>query len=182
MNWTNTAHGYGLLQILFHWISAAAIALLIPLGLWMTSLDYYDPWYTKAPDLHRGLGMLFGGILLLQLFFHIVQTRPIALTRGRTEALLARLAHWLLYALQLIVVISGYLISTADGRAIDVFGWFSIPATLYGLSGLEDVAGDVHFIVSMMLIVIVALHIAAALRHHIVLGDATLRRMLRPVQ
>ena len=60
MRWRNTANGYGLIQIAIHWTMAAMIAVLLPLGLWMTGLDYYDPWYRKGPDLHRAIGVLLG--------------------------------------------------------------------------------------------------------------------------
>ena len=52
MMWRNSKSGYGLVQIGLHWITALLVAILLPLGLWMTGLDYYDPWYRKAPDLH----------------------------------------------------------------------------------------------------------------------------------
>ena len=75
--------------------------------------------------------------------------------------------------------ISGYLISTADGRAVDVFGWFEIPATLQGIEGQEDIAGEIHFILAMILLAVIALHILAALRHHFILKDRTMSRMLK---
>ncbi len=82
--------------------------------------------------------------------------------------------------LLLALVASGYLISTADGRPVEVFGWFEVPATLHGIEGQEDAAGDIHFLLAMVLLGVVVLHALAALRHHLVLKDATLRRMLAP--
>ena len=57
-------------------------------------------------------------------------------------------------------------------------GRFSVPATLHGLEQQEDIAGDIHFALAMLLLGIVALHALAAIRHHFILKDATLRRML----
>ena len=74
---------------------------------------------------------------------------------------------------------SGYLISTADGRPVDVFGWFELAATMQGIEGQEDIAGDVHFALAMVLLALIVLHLLAALRHHYVFKDDTLRRMLR---
>ena len=178
MIWTNTQDRYGLLQILLHWLAVALIATLIPLGLWMTGLDYYDSWYKKGPDLHRAIGILLGMLILIRLLARLSQVRPAPLNATGGEALAARLVHRLLYLLPLLLVTSGYLLSTADGRAVDVFGWFSVPATLHGLEGQEDIAGDIHFALAMLLLAVVALHALAALRHHFVLKDATLRRML----
>jgi cytochrome b561 len=182
MNWTNTRHGYGLLQILLHWITVLGIATLIPLGLWMTGLDYYDPWYKKGPDLHRAIGVMLGALVILRLCARLVQARPAPLDGDRLRNRLAGITHALLYLLPLLLVTSGYLVSTADGRSVDVFGWFSVPATVHGIDGQEDIAGDVHFILAMSLLAVIAAHAAAALHHHLVLKDATLRRMLKPSQ
>ena len=159
---------------------AAMIAVLLPLGLWMTGLDYYDPWYKKAPDLHRATGVLVALVLLARMLWRFSNVQPRPLAHARWETTAARAAHLLLYLLPLLLVTSGYLISTADGRAVDVFGWFEIPATLQGVEGQEDVAGEIHFVLAMTLLGIIALHVLAALRHHFILKDRTLIRMLKP--
>lgn len=180
MQWTNSHKSYGLIQILLHWIVVIGIAILIPLGLWMVELDYYDTWYKKGPDLHRSIGVLLGMLIVVRLWARLSQRHPQPLTGSAVEHSLARWAHRLLYLLPLLLVVSGYLLSTADGRAVDVFDWFSIPASLHGIERQEDIAGDVHFVLAMVLLALVALHAAAALRHHLFLKDATLRRMLFP--
>ena len=180
MIWRNTTDTYGLIQIALHWVMAAMIAVLLPLGLWMTGLDYYDPWYTRAPDLHRALGVLLGLLLAIRLAWGWANVKPVPLASKRWEVTATHASHVLLYLLTLLVVISGYLISTADGRAVDVFGWFEVPATLYGIDGQADIAGDVHFVLAMMLLALVTVHVLAALRHHLALRDDTLRRMCRP--
>ena len=75
-------------------------------------------------------------------------------------------------------MITGYLISTADGRALEVFNWFSIPATISGIEHQEDIAGDIHEILAFSLIAIVVLHAAGAIKHHVIDKDNTLKRML----
>lgn len=180
MMWRNTRDNYGLINIGLHWIMVMAIVVLLPLGLWMTGLDYYDPWYRKGPDLHRAIGVLTGAVLLLRLAWRIGNRVPDPLPASDWESKAALLVHRLLYLLPLLLVISGYLISTADGRGVSVFGWFEIPATLRGLEGQEDIAGEVHFILAMILLAVVTLHAGAALRHHFILKDDTLLRMLNP--
>jgi cytochrome b561 len=76
------------------------------------------------------------------------------------------------------LMLSGYLISTADGRGIDVFGLFSLPATLSGVENQEDIAGKVHQSLAFILVALVVLHALAALKHHFLDRDATLKRML----
>ncbi len=180
MIWRNTQTGYGLVHILLHWLIVVLVAFLLPLGLWMTGLDYYDPWYRKGPDLHRAIGVLLGMLVLVRIAWRLGNPKPAPLASSRRERKIAQTAHLLLYLLPLLLVVSGYLISTADGRALAVFGWFEIPATIQGIEGQADVAGDIHFSLAMLLLTLVALHAAAALRHHFMLKDDTLRRMLKP--
>ena len=179
MMWRNTKSCYGLVQIGLHWITALLVAILLPLGLWMTGLDYYDPWYRKGPDLHRSIGVLLGLVMLARIAWRLSNPQPQPLSSSAWERRLAKAAHRLLYLLPLLLVISGYLISTADGRPVDVFGWFELPATLQGIEGQEDIAGDIHFTLAMILLTLIVLHLLAALRHHYVFKDATLRRMLK---
>ena len=117
--WRNTEKGYGLVHIVLHWTVAAMIALMLPLGLWMTGLDYYDPWYKKGPDLHRSIGVLLGLIMLVRIAWRLGNLRPAPVLPPGRELKLARAAHLLLYLLPLLLIVSGYLISTADGRAVD---------------------------------------------------------------
>ena len=179
MIWRNSKSGYGLVQIGLHWTTAILVAILLPLGLWMTGLDYYDPWYRKGPDLHRSIGVLLGLVMLARIAWRLFNPQPQPLSSPAWEKRLAQVAHRLLYLLPLLLVISGYLISTADGRPVDVFGWFELPATLQGIEGQADIAGDVHFVLAMSLLTLIVLHLLAALRHHYLIKDDTLCRMLR---
>ena len=175
----NTANDYGLIAILLHWLVAAAIFGLFGLGLWMTGLEYYDPWYQRAPEVHKGFGVLLFVVAVLRLAWRLRNPVPRAeATHSRLERRLARFAHGLLYLLPFAVMIAGYLISTADGRSIEVFGWFEVPAALSGLDEQEDIAGLVHEALAFTLIGLVALHALAALKHHFIDRDRTLRRML----
>jgi cytochrome b561 len=89
------------------------------------------------------------------------------------------LVHGLLYLLLFGVMVSGYLISTADGRPIEVFGLFAVPATVTGLPGQADRAGDIHLILAVTVIILAIVHALAALKHHFIDRDRTLVRMLR---
>ena len=91
---------------------------------------------------------------------------------------LAFIVHYVLYLLPMLVIISGYFISTADGRAISIFGLFEIPAVLSGQAlNQEDIAGAFHWYLALSLIAITAIHATAALKHHFVDKDRTLLRI-----
>ena len=177
MRLVNTRERYGLVAIALHWLIAVTIIALFVLGLWMVELDYYDAWYRRAPELHKAIGILLFLVVLIRVTWHWFSMRPHPIGSG-IEVTLARLVHRVLLLLPLLVMFSGYLISTADGSSIDVFSLFEVPAIISNLEGQEDIAGDVHFVLAITLIVIAALHMLAALKHHFMDRDATLRRML----
>ncbi len=93
------------------------------------------------------------------------------------EVILARWVHALFYLLPLLLALTGYLVVTAAGQALEVFDWFVIPATVSDIEGQEDRAGDLH---RWLAWTTVGLHAAGALKHHFLDRDTTLRRMLYP--
>jgi len=179
IRWRNNKKNWGLLTVLIHWLVAISILGLFGLGLWMTGLDYYDPWYKQGPDIHRSIGTLLFLLILLRLGWRFKQVIPSPHPNHKPwEIRAAHMAHIMLYLLPLITMVSGYLISTADGRAVLVFGWFEIPALITGINKQEELMGDIHEIMAWTLIATVAIHAAGALKHHIIDRDTTLLRML----
>merc|ERR1712054_167217 len=131
---------WGSLAIMLHWVVAATIIVLFALGLWMTGLDYYDPWYRQGPDIHRSIGSLLLVAIVLRMAWRLIDTKPQSLpNHQRWEVVTAHIAHGLLYLLPLSLIVTGYLISTADGRAVSVFDWFQIPALYTGMEQQEEV-------------------------------------------
>lgn len=166
-------------MIALHWLSALAVFGLFGLGQWMTGLTYYDTWYHRAPELHRSIGVLLFLLSVTRLLWRRFSGRPRELPDHlKWEQVVAKMAHFTLYMLLFGVMLSGYLISTADGRPVLVFGWFAVPATLSGIDGQEDVAGVVHLSLASTLVALALLHAGAALKHHLIDRGHTLRRML----
>lgn len=179
--WQNTHSGWGMISIAFHWLSALTIVGLFALGWWMTDLGYFDAWYNLAPWWHRSIGMLLLFATLLRLIWRFMNSTPLA-HGSRLERLVAHLGHILLYVLLLVVMVSGYLISTARGRGISVFDWFEVPALISRLPNQESIAGEVHWYAALALMLLVAGHALAALKHHFLDRNDTLTRMLNPVR
>lgn len=159
----NSEH-YGFVSQILHWGMAAAIFALFALGWWMVRLDYYDPYYTRAPALHRSTGILILIALVLRSAWRISNTKPLRADLTPFERTASRYVHGAFYALLFALTISGYLISTSDGRAIDVFGWFEVPSISQNKQ-LADAAGLLHRWIAYTVIALAALHATAAMKH-----------------
>ncbi len=179
MRWRNTGDSYGAIAVALHWTMATAVVGLFALGLWMTGLTYYDAWYKTAPEIHKGIGVLLFLALIARLAWRVASPPPQSLpTLSPLERRTSGLVHGLLYVLLIAVMLAGYLISTADGRPVEVFGLLAVPATLTGLPGQADRAGDVHLALAVATVALASLHALAALKHHFLDRDRTLLRML----
>jgi len=175
----NTREHYGKLTIFLHWLVALMVFSLFGLGLWMVDLGYYDSWYKTAPELHKSFGILLFVTMLIRLLVKYVQISPTPLASySAAEKKIGGIMHGALYLVIFVLMISGYLISTADSRGIEVFSWFTVPSLGELFEQQEDIAGLIHEYVAYTLIAMVVLHVLAALKHHFLDKDKTLLRML----
>ena len=178
MQWRNSSSRYGLVSILLHWLVAVVVFGLFGLGYWMVGLDYYSSWNKTAPDLHKSIGLVLFAVMLVRVLWRWVSPVPASLpNHGRLTRLGSKLGHGFLYLGLFVLMISGYLISTADGRGIEVFGLFEVPASLTSIPDQEDVAGLVHEYLAWALVIFAGVHALAALKHHVIDRDRTLLRM-----
>jgi len=92
----------------------------------------------------------------------------------------AHFAHLAFYGLVAALGLSGYFISTAEGEGIEVFSLFVVPAYPLGIENQADIAGDIHELLAFALIGLVIIHSLAALKHHFINKDVTLKRMINP--
>jgi len=178
MRLTNNNEQFGLVAVSLHWIIALLTLSLFMLGWWMVELDYYDSWYQLAPWWHKGLGVMILILLTTRSIWQFLNPSPLALgsiTPWQQKA--AHVVHFLMNLLILIICVSGYLIVTAKGKGLAVFDWFTVPSLITNVNNLEDLAGDIHYLLAYLLMALVLLHILAALLHHFVYKDKTLKRM-----
>lgn len=172
----DTTDSFGFLSRFLHWGMAVAIFSMFGLGWWMTGLDYYSPYYKSAPDLHRSIGMVLLVVLLFRWFWRVLNVRPADVGGTRLEIIAARIVHNAFYPLLLALMVTGYFISTLDGRSIDVFATVSIPSIIQA-KGWEEVAGAAHEFIAYLIIGLSLLHAAAAIKHQWIDGHRILTRM-----
>lgn len=176
---TNTKDSFGWVSISLHWLMAVALIAMYFVGDWMVGLDYYDKWYKDAPYIHKSIGVIIGLLMLARLLWNVLQAKPTYLdVKSTVMNMMASLTHYFFYLMVFIMVVSGYLISTANGQGVEVFGLFEVPALLPDDKDRGELAGKVHEYLGLGFMVLVAIHALAALVHHFFMKDRTLKRML----
>ena len=174
----NTAEGYGVVTVLLHWVSALVVIGLFVAGVWMVDLTYYSSWYKTAPHIHKSVGILLLLATFFRLLWRLLNPKPVAQSSHKPwEVSVAAIAHAVIYALLLTIMVAGILISIADGRGIWVFNWFEVPGFSAFFDNQADIAGDIHRYLAYCLIALVVLHALGALKHHFIDKDKTLIKM-----
>ena len=178
----DSRNGFGLVSILIHWISALLILFLFGLGTYMTGLSYYDDWYHKGPELHVSLGLVVLLLMLVRVIWRIANPTPLELSTKHAQNLAAKLVKLGMYAFIAVVLVTGYLITTAEGQPASMFGLIKFPVLTELNSQNVDLAGELHEYLAWGIVLLVVLHTAGALMHHFVMRDRTLIRMIKPVK
>lgn len=176
----NTQESFGFVSKLLHWLMAVLIISLFAVGLYMTELEYYDSLYHTLPWWHKSIGLSVMGLLLFRFIWKAINSTPQALSSHKKwEVSLAHIIQKLFYGLILLIGVSGYFISTAKGKGIEFFNLFEVPAITQALEeDRADLIGEVHEILAITLVVFAVLHAMAALKHHFIDKDETLKRMI----
>ncbi|MBF0126763.1 MAG: cytochrome b [Magnetococcales bacterium] len=162
---------------LMHWTMAAMLVVMVGLGFYAISLTYYDPLYHRSVFWHRSLGVLSLGVWLIRISWRLTHPAPPLPDMPMWEQKSAMATHLALYLLMALLPVTGYLLSTADGRGVSVFGWFEFPALLPAAKGREEWSGTAHLVLALGFCGLVTLHLLAALKHHFIDRDGLLRRM-----
>ena len=178
MQFRNSAEAWGAVARAFHWL----IALLILVQFVIGSIAEEMKLTPAKLDLfvwHKSIGVTVLVLAVLRLAWRLGNPPP-APPAGTPhwEVKLAAAAHWLLYALIFGVPLSGWLVSDASRVPFKAFFLVPMPDFIVTDRALQEAAAEVHEVLTMTLLLVVVLHIGAALRHHFLLRDDVLRRML----
>lgn len=178
MSLKNTATRYGLVAMLLHWSMALLIIGLLGLGLYMTSLPDGDPkwgWY----DLHKSFGVVVWCLVVARIVWRL-RNPPPALPDSMPawEKLVAHAGHAYLYLAMVVLPLTGYVDASAGGFHLAFFGLFDFPMLIAKNQTLFEAVVLIHRYTAYGLILVLAGHIGAALKHHFIVKDDVLRRML----
>lgn len=173
----NTPGNYGAVSKVFHWLSALLVIALLCIGLYMTNAEK-SAQLIRIYDLHKSTGITVLALTALRVLWHFGSKRPPLAAMPQWERLAAKASHFFLYFALFAMPLSGWLMSSAHGRAVKVFGMGPLPDLVGEDHAKAEFFEDVHEYLAWLLIAAILLHAAAALEHHFIDKDATLKRML----
>jgi len=159
-----------------HWLT---VLLLVGSFVLVWAVDWLPPGQNRAQvvGLHRTIGLLVLTVTLLRLLWSLISRRPARITASRWPWA-AGLVQALLLASLLAIPLLGWTYTNARGHAVLLFGQH-LPSLIFKDQYFSRVAIGTHEFLAYALLALIGLHVAAALWHHWVLQDATLKRMWR---
>ena len=178
----NSSDSFGWFSIVMHWLSFLLVTFLLAGGLYMVGLTYYDPLYHTLPEWHKLFGVILAVLTLMRVAWILYSKPPSVLAENPFLVRLAKLMHWVLYAGLVVLIVTGYLMTTADGKSIQFFETEIMPASVQISQSLSEWFGKVHRWSAYGLAGLVLLHALAAFKHHFMNRDTTLKRMLFPLK
>ncbi len=174
----NGAQRWSATVITLHWVMALAILVTMSLG-WIAedmprSLAQY-----RMFGWHKSFGLLVLALAVLRVVFRLRAATPAGDdASGLWQRRAARVSHGLLYLCMFAMPISGWLINSAADVPLKWFWLVPVPAIAAASPQLAEIAETLHAGILWTLLMLIAIHATAALRHHFVLRDSVLWQIL----
>lgn len=181
MRLRNSSANWGAIAKFFHWLIALLIIGNMGLGYWADSLSL-SPTKVEAFYWHKTTGLTVLWLAVLRLLWRFTNPAP-RLPPGMAgwERFLAHASHFLLYVLMIAMPVSGWIINSTANFPLDLYGVIPVPDLVPkgpNESAIGDVAKAAHYWMFIAICVLLVLHVAGALKHHVINGDPVLKRML----
>jgi cytochrome b561 len=169
---------YGAVAQSLHWLIAGLVLMMFGLGWYMVRLPLSQQKFDLY-QLHKWFGITIFALAALRLLWRLWHTAPpLPSTMPAWERAAARASHGLLYALLLVQPAIGFLQSNAANFPVVLWGVVPLPALIGADEPLSETLLHLHHFGAFLFALLVLVHALAALRHHFLLGDDVLRRML----
>jgi cytochrome b561 len=168
---------YGTTAKIFHWLIVALLFVQYPIG-WLMPDIHRDMKPGNAMTLHISFGILILMLIVLRLFWRI--THPVAPESSLPpwQRLTSEAVHWLLYALVLAVTVTGWLFASFRGWPVSFFFLAPLPMLSSESASAGRTIDGWHQAAGWALLVVIAIHVLAAMAHIFIYRDRIMQRML----
>ncbi len=162
-----------------HWLVAIIVILMLSFSFFLSDIPKSSQ--PMAYMIHKSMGLTVLFLMLARIFWIIRTGKPeLPFSVARWERVTSQVVQISLYVLLIAMPFSGWIMSMAADRVPVYFGLFYMP--LYGIPVnklLSEFFVNVHVTIAYLLIGLISLHIAGALKHHFIDKDKVMRRMLK---
>ncbi|MYM29686.1 cytochrome b561 [Duganella sacchari] len=170
---------YTKIAMLLHWLVALLIIATFFLGLSMVAIPGFSPTKLKYFSWHKWMGVTVLGLAVIRVLWRKANRPPPPLASIPVwQHKIADGMHYLLYFLIFAVPLSGYFYTYAAGVPVVYLGLWQMPAVIAPDPELKATLKTVHYVLTMTMAAAVVAHALAALKHHFIDRDVTLKRML----
>jgi cytochrome b561 len=177
MQLRNSTARWGSVAQFLHWLIVALIITQVVLALSAERLHGMAKLAMLAR--HKSVGITILMLAVVRLVWRLVNpTPPLPSTLKPYERVLANFTHTALYVLIFAMPISGWIMTSARGFPASWFNLFQLPDLVAKNRALYEAMQQTHEALAWTLGAVATLHLLAALKHHFVLKDTVLRRML----
>lgn len=175
----NTDQRWGSVSIGLHW-SIAALILLVQVPAGIAMLEVEPGWLQDALfTTHKNIGLVIFAIALVRLAWRLANPTPrLPVDTPGWQMRVARLTHFLLYALLLLLPVSGFLYTAFGGFPVPLLMLYDLGQLVPASEAQAAIWKSIHYALQYALYGVVTLHVAGALHHYFVHGDDVLQRML----
>lgn len=173
----NTHDRFGFLARLFHWL--IFLLLIGSFSLAWSMGGPLSPEKLKLISWHKWVGVTVFLVVILRLGWRIANRTPETPpgTPG-WQRVAAGISHFLLYLILIALPVTGWVMSSAFNLPVVYLGLIYLPGPFAGNEAVGETLEIVHEWLANVLLFLVAVHVLAALYHHLILKDDILRRML----
>lgn len=168
---------YSSVSIALHWVMLLLIAAVFATIELRTSFPRGSDIREGLKTWHFMLGLSILALVVVRIIARLTTPAPADLPEPAWRRLLAKATHLALYALMIGMPIAGWIILSAEGKAVPFFG-LELPPLVGENKGLAEQVEELHELGGTIGYWLIGLHAVAALFHHYVLKDGLLRRMM----
>ena len=164
--------------VVLHWLIGVCVLAQITLGLWMITIPKSPPgvrasWF----NMHKSIGITLAVLIVVRVLWRLAhRAPPLPATMPKWERIAAKTNHVLLYVCMIVMPLSGYLGSSFTKYPILYWG-VKLPQWGWDSPQLKDLFSQIHWVTATIFIALIALHIAAAIKHWLIDRDGVVQRM-----
>lgn len=176
---TDNIRRYSTPAIAFHWLIAVLVFTLIGLGWYMTDIPRGTPDRAFFYNLHKSIGVTTALLVILRVWWRLTHPTPaLPDTVPAWQVKVSKISHALLYTCLIIMPLSGFSASQFTKYGVTYFEMFKIPPLGWEDKVIYDFLQGIHGVTATVLMVVLLIHILAALKHLLIDRDKVFQRML----